>query len=126
MVVSTSSTTTPGRAFRNSLTVSRFTHSLRSLAPVALRSLRLLGCSMPLREKSVKVRMITYKNTRISIFVGNNIEYYLTKFLQNIEFGCFCRKKLPVFNFFVSQTVKNMLPKQKKYLQKSCFTRFCR
>ena len=51
-MVSTSSTTTPGRAFRNSLTVSRFTHSLRSLAPVALHSLRLLGCSMPLRREN--------------------------------------------------------------------------
>jgi hypothetical protein len=74
---------------------------------------RLRRSSMPLREKSVKARMITYKNARISIFVGNNIEYYLTNFLQNIEFGCFCRNKLSVFNFFVSQTVKNMLPKQK-------------
>jgi hypothetical protein len=84
-----------GRTFHNSLTVSRFPRrSLHSLlSPVALRSLRLLGCSMPLRRE----------NQEFSEIYG-----FLHRQLSNLSVN------LPEFSIF-SAIFVNSFPKICKY-----------
>jgi len=126
VVVSTSSTTTPGRALRNSLTVSRFLrHSLRSfLSPVALRSLRLLGCSMPLRKKSVKIRSNYPQKMKNLNFCRKESSSFSTVFPQNNEISDFCRKNNQFFPKFVSNSIKNRLFKKKNTYKNRIFHDF--
>jgi hypothetical protein len=77
-------------------------HSLRSfLSPVALRSLQPLGCSMPLRKKSVTIPLSYLQKMKNLNFCRKESSSFSTVFPQNNEISDFCRKNIQFFPYFV-------------------------